>query len=82
MAINKEFKQDGHTYLYRIKRNVNNGPFYAELRILREKDQLGDTIFAQPQLVSYQGPGQFDIIDKMMRDQALSQYGIKIPKGP
>jgi hypothetical protein len=78
MAIKREFQHDGHTLLYRIS-PMPGERLWAELRILREAKKLGDTIFAQPQLLSYKGPGVEPEIDKQMRVQADKQYGIKIP---
>lgn len=80
MRIDREFRHEGLSYLYRVGPTSPDGHVFAELRILREKKPLGDTIFAQPQLVSYRGPGQVSEIDKLVREQARNQYGIQIPK--
>ncbi len=79
-AITRKFDKNGQTYLYRVSPMPQNGHIFAELRILREEKALGDIIFAQPELVWYKGPGTLDLIDKAMREQAESQYGIQIPR--
>ena len=62
-AISREFEKDGLTYLYRVSPTPQKGHIYAELRILREEKALGETIFAQPQLIWYKGLGTLDLID-------------------
>lgn len=79
MAIEKNFSHKGHTLLYRIVPIQKPGHLWAELRILREEEALGETVFAQPQLLSYRGPGKEAVIDQMFREQAQKHYGIKIP---
>lgn len=80
MPIQKEFETNGQRYLYRIQPQPKPGHLYAELRILRREEALGDTIYAQPQLISYKGPGKETVIDSMFREQAEKHFGIKIPK--
>ncbi len=80
MAISKEFVHDGQTFLYRIEPIQKPGHLWAELRILRAKAALGDTVFAQPQLLSYKGPGEEADLDRTFREQAEKHYGIKIPR--
>lgn len=78
MATTTEFPHEGHTLLYRISRLTGNR-LWAELRVLREETKLGETLFAQPQLLSYEGPGDEAEIDSIMRRQAEEKYGIQIP---
>lgn len=80
MAIQREFVQDGHTYLYRVSPLPEKGRLWAELRVLRECTKLGETVYAQPQLLSYRGPGEEQKVDAQMRALAEDRYGVRIPR--
>lgn len=88
MAIHKEFEHQGYTLLYRVTPTrkgkktpgEESGRLWAELRVLREPEKLGEITYAQQQLLSYEGPGQEKVIDQMFREQAERHYGVKIPR--